>query len=132
MKYRISLVHVMKNSKKDGYLKLKYSLIKRFIFFNLNSLKVFKLITMFKIQNVAIVSLIFCSLLIAFSGSHPTSSSGGYTSAPGDGVCSQCHTDNNTSLDGDFTVTGIGGTKEEAMEDADSIYQETIRKICSY
>jgi len=97
----------MKNSKKDGYLKLKYSLIKRFIFFNLNSLKVFKLITMFKIQNVAIVSLILCSLLIAFSGSHPTSSSGGYTSAPGDGVCSQCHTDNNTSLDGDFTVTGI-------------------------
>ncbi|MDA9264127.1 T9SS type A sorting domain-containing protein [Saprospiraceae bacterium] len=62
---------------------------------------------MFKIQNVAIVSLILCSLLIAFSGSHPTSSSGGYTSAPGDGVCSQCHTDNNTSLDGDFTVTGI-------------------------
>jgi len=107
MKYGFLLVHVMKNSKKDGYLKLKYSLIKRFIFFNLNSLKVFKLITMFKIQNVAIVSLILCSLLIAFSGSHPTSSSGGYTSAPGDGVCSQCHTDNNTSLDGDFTVTGI-------------------------
>ena len=107
MKYGLLLVHVMKNSKKDGYLKLKYSLIKRFIFFNLNSLKVFKLITMFKIQNVAIVSLILCSLLIAFSGSHPTSSSGGYTSAPGDGVCSQCHTDNNTSLDGDFTVTGI-------------------------
>ena len=62
---------------------------------------------MSKIQNVAIVSLILCSLLIAFSGSHPTSSSGGYTSAPGDGVCSQCHTDNNTSLDGDYTVTGI-------------------------
>ena len=62
---------------------------------------------MSKIQNVAIVSLILCSFLIAFSGSHPTSSSGGYTSAPGDGVCSQCHTDNNTSLDGDYTVTGI-------------------------
>jgi hypothetical protein len=107
MKYGFLLVHVMKNSKKDGYLKLKSSVIKRFIFFNLNSLKVFKLLTMFKIQNVAIVSLILCSLLIAFSGSHPTSSSGGYTSAPGDGVCSQCHTDNNTSLDGDFTVTGI-------------------------
>ena len=107
MKYGFLLVHVMKNSKKDGYLKLKYSLIKRFIFLNLNSLTVFKIITMFKIQNVAIVSLILCILLIAFSGSHPTSATGGYTSAPGDGVCSQCHTDNNTSLDGDYTITGI-------------------------
>ena len=62
---------------------------------------------MFKTKNVAIAALALSSLLIAFSGSHPTSSSGGYTSAPGDGVCSQCHTDNNTSLDGDYTVTGI-------------------------
>ncbi|MBT3544099.1 MAG: hypothetical protein HN488_02025, partial [Saprospiraceae bacterium] len=50
---------------------------------------------MFKTKNVAIAALALSSLLIAFSGSHPTSSSGGYTSAPGDGVCSQCHTDNN-------------------------------------
>lgn len=58
-------------------------------------------------NNLAITTLALCSLLIAFSGSHPTSATGGYTSAPGDGVCAQCHSGNNTSLDGDYTVNGI-------------------------
>ena len=58
-------------------------------------------------KNLAIVTLILSAFLIAFSGSHPTSATGGYTSAPGDGVCSQCHTSNNTSLDGELTVTGV-------------------------
>lgn len=62
---------------------------------------------MFNTKNLAIIILALCSLMVAFSGSHATSASGGYTSAPGDGVCAQCHTDNNTSLDGDYTVTGI-------------------------
>ena len=67
---------------------------------------------MFNFKNVAILTLVLSSLLIAFSGSHATSASGGYTAAPGDGVCSQCHTDNNTSLDGDYTVTGIPASIE--------------------
>lgn len=62
---------------------------------------------MYNMKNLAIITLALSSLLIAFSGSHATSSTGGYTGAPGDGVCAQCHTDNNTSLDGDYTVTGI-------------------------
>ena len=93
--------------KKRWISKIEALINKTFYFLQSQFIDSIKIITMFKIKNVAIVSLILCSLLIAFSGSHPTSSSGGYTSAPGDGVCSQCHTDNNTSLDGDYTVTGI-------------------------
>ena len=62
---------------------------------------------MFNFKNLAILTLVLSAFLIAFSGSHPTSATGGYTSAPGDGVCSQCHTSNNTSLDGELIVTGV-------------------------
>ena len=59
-------------------------------------------------KNLIITTLALSAILIAFSGSHPTSSTGGYTGAPGgDSVCSQCHTDNNTALDGDMVITGI-------------------------
>lgn len=62
---------------------------------------------MFNFKNLVISTLVLSAFLIAFSGSHPTSATGGYTAAPGDGICSQCHTSNNTSLDGEFLVTGI-------------------------
>ncbi len=67
---------------------------------------------MYKTKNVAIFALVLSSLLVAFSGSHPTTASGGYTTAPGDGACAQCHTSNNTALDGDYTITGVPSTIE--------------------
>jgi len=40
-----------------------------------------------------------------FSTSHPTSGSGGYTGAPGDSVCLNCH--NTGSINGNVSLTGI-------------------------
>jgi hypothetical protein len=45
-------------------------------------------------------------ILFAFSGSHPTTASGGYTGAPNDSVCTQCHTPGG-GLDGTIEVTGL-------------------------
>ena len=48
-------------------------------------------------------------LFIAFSGSHPTGPNG-YTGAPGDGVCSQCHGSQSSIIDGDITINGLPAT----------------------
>lgn len=53
---------------------------------------------------------IFATLILfAFSGSHPTTGSGGYTGAPNDNVCTTCHTPGG-SLDGTIEITGLPGT----------------------
>jgi len=48
-------------------------------------------------------------LFIAFSGSHPTGPNG-YTGAPGDGVCNQCHGSQSSTIDGDITINGLPAT----------------------
>ncbi|MFT4534342.1 MAG: hypothetical protein ACI9P5_001700 [Saprospiraceae bacterium] len=48
-------------------------------------------------------------ILFAFSGSHPTSSTGGYTGAPNDNVCTTCHTPGG-SLDGTIEISGLPST----------------------
>lgn len=54
-----------------------------------------------------ILSVIFTTvILFAFSGSHPTTNSGGYTGAPNDNVCTACHTPGG-SLDGTIEITGL-------------------------
>ena len=45
-------------------------------------------------------------ILFAFSGSHPTSGTGGYTGAPNDSVCTSCHTPGG-SLDGTIEISGL-------------------------
>lgn len=56
-----------------------------------------------------ILALLGSIFLIANSGSHPTSGTKGYTGAPisGEGICAQCHTSNNTALDGTINITGL-------------------------
>ncbi|MEM9546001.1 MAG: choice-of-anchor V domain-containing protein [Bacteroidota bacterium] len=50
---------------------------------------------------------IFATLLLyAFSGSHPTTISGGYTGAPNDNVCLTCHSPGG-SLDGTIEINGL-------------------------
>jgi len=44
-------------------------------------------------------------LFLHFSSSHPTNGGGGYTSAPGDQTCLNCH--NTGSINGDIQLTGI-------------------------
>ncbi len=60
------------------------------------------------------VAILFAALIIGLSNSslHPTSGSGGYTGAPGDSSCGNCHTGNNTNLDGDITIDGLPATIE--------------------
>jgi len=45
-------------------------------------------------------------ILFAFSGQHPTSGTGGYTGAPNDSACTQCHTPGG-SLDGTIEISGL-------------------------
>jgi len=44
------------------------------------------------------------------SGLHPTSGTAGYTGAPGDSNCGQCHSGGNASLDGNITLSGLPAT----------------------
>lgn len=55
------------------------------------------------------LSIFATLLLFAFSGSHPTTGSGGYTGAPGDNVCTTCHTPSG-SIDGTIEFSGIPTT----------------------
>jgi len=53
---------------------------------------------------------IFIALvLVAFSGSHPVTGTGGYTGAPGDSACTQCHSPGG-SLDGTMLIEGLPAT----------------------
>ncbi|MBK9734589.1 MAG: T9SS type A sorting domain-containing protein [Saprospiraceae bacterium] len=49
-------------------------------------------------------------MALASSGSHPTSGSAGYTGAPGDSSCGQCHTGGNGSFDGEVIISGLPTT----------------------
>lgn len=59
-------------------------------------------------------------LLLANSSSHPTNS-GGYTGAPGDGVCSSCHSSTNPSFTGSIAIDGV-----PASITAGQLYQITV------
>lgn len=48
-------------------------------------------------------------ILVAFSGSHPVTGTGGYTGAPGDSACTQCHSPGG-SLDGTMLIEGLPTT----------------------
>lgn len=52
------------------------------------------------------LSIFTLVLFLGFRGSHPVSN-GGYTGAPGDGVCAQCHNGNNTALLGDLVIENL-------------------------
>lgn len=54
-------------------------------------------------------SIVFAVLLFAFSGSHPVTGTGGYTGAPNDGACTQCHTPGG-SITGTINITGLPAT----------------------
>jgi len=47
---------------------------------------------------------------LASSGSHPVQGSAGYTGAPGDAACTNCHTGSNPNLDGDVSIDGLPST----------------------
>ena len=51
--------------------------------------------------------LIAIFILLSFSFNQPTDSNGGYTGAPGDSVCSQCHSNQSSVIDGTVTIDGI-------------------------
>jgi len=58
-------------------------------------------------KKTSIGIVLFTSILLfAFSGSHPTSTTGGYTGAPNDSACTQCHTPGG-NLDGTIAITGL-------------------------
>ncbi|MBK8112538.1 MAG: T9SS type A sorting domain-containing protein [Saprospiraceae bacterium] len=59
-------------------------------------------------------------LLLANSSSHPTNS-GGYTGAPGDSVCSTCHSNSNPNFTGQISIDGV-----PASISAGQMYQITV------
>jgi hypothetical protein len=46
-------------------------------------------------------------IFLANSSSQPTNGSGGYTGAPNDGFCGNCHSGTNPNLDGEIMLSGI-------------------------
>ncbi|HQV98180.1 MAG TPA: SprB repeat-containing protein, partial [Saprospiraceae bacterium] len=55
----------------------------------------------------AMVAIIFG---LSNASQHPISGSSGYTGAPPDSTCGQCHTGNNSNLDGSVTIDGLPST----------------------
>lgn len=55
---------------------------------------------------------LFCAVIFGLgnSGLHPTSGTAGYTGAPGDSSCGECHSGNNASLNGNITLSGLPTT----------------------
>lgn len=66
---------------------------------------------MIKLLKNPYVIFIGILVLLASSGSHPTNN-GGFTGAPGDSVCAQCHSGNNGSFVGDVIIDGVPATIE--------------------
>jgi len=60
----------------------------------------------FSTKTIIGFSIFTTLLLFAFSGSHPTTGSGGYTGAPNDNVCTTCHIPGG-SLDGTIEIGGL-------------------------
>ena len=46
-------------------------------------------------------------IVLANSSQHPTNPNGGFTSAPLDGTCNECHRNPNNNLSGSFSIEGI-------------------------
>lgn len=63
----------------------------------------------FTTKKLVAFSIFATLILFAFSGSHPTTGSGGYTGAPGDNVCTTCHTPGGV-LDGNIAIGGLPGS----------------------
>ncbi|MFZ1749278.1 MAG: T9SS type A sorting domain-containing protein [Saprospiraceae bacterium] len=53
---------------------------------------------------------------LANSGLHPVSGTSGYTGAPGDATCGQCHTGGNATLDGNVSISGLPNTITAGMK----------------
>jgi hypothetical protein len=53
-----------------------------------------------------------CAVILGLgsSGLHPLSSNAGYTGSPVDSNCAQCHTGNNSNLNGEITIDGLPST----------------------
>ncbi|MCB0690254.1 MAG: T9SS type A sorting domain-containing protein [Saprospiraceae bacterium] len=56
------------------------------------------------------IFILLSILFMAYSTSTPTSGSGGYTGAPGDGYCANCHTGSNSSFSGIISIDGLPPT----------------------
>ena len=65
-------------------------------------------------QNIKLLSVLslLCALILglANSSSHPTAGNSGYTGAPGDSVCSSCHSGNNPNFNGEINISGLPET----------------------
>lgn len=59
-----------------------------------------------KLYTIGII-LLSAFLFIANSSQHPTNPNGGYTGAPLDGICLECHTNQNNNLSGSFDIQGL-------------------------
>ena len=46
-------------------------------------------------------------ILLSNSSQHPTNPNGGYTSAPLDGTCNECHRNTNNNLSGTSSIRGL-------------------------
>ncbi len=59
-------------------------------------------------KNYFVIFLLLSAFIfLSNSGSQPTNGAGGYTGAPGDGYCGNCHNGSNPNLDGEITITGL-------------------------
>lgn len=63
-----------------------------------------------KKSNLIILTVVAIVIGYGNSGSHPTTGNGGYTGAPGDGLCTQCHGGTNNALSGSVTIDGLPST----------------------
>lgn len=65
-----------------------------------------------KVRKNTLVFISICALIIglANSGLHPVSGSSGYTGAPGDSTCAECHSGGNSNLNGEILIDGLPST----------------------
>lgn len=69
---------------------------------------------MVKFNKSLVIFGAFCALILGLSNSglHPLNGNTGYTGSPVDGNCANCHTGNNTNLDGEITIDGLPSSIE--------------------
>lgn len=67
---------------------------------------------MVKFNKSLVIFGALCALIVGLSNSglHPTSGSSGYTGAPTDSNCGQCHSGGNPNLNGNVTIDGLPST----------------------
>ena len=54
-----------------------------------------------------LLTIMVMVLLLSNSAQHPTNPNGGFTSAPLDGTCNECHRNPNNNLSGSFSIEGL-------------------------